>query len=244
MKNFWDIVKRVIKESDILLLVLDARFPELSLNKELREKTSHRPIIHILNKCDLVEKKELEKWKRRLKNCIFVSSREKFGRTILKKKILELAKKEKITVGVLGYPNTGKSSLINALKGRKSAKTSSISGYTKRKQTLKISDRIYLIDTPGVLPFMEKDETKLALINALDFNRVKDPDLVVSELIKNKKKMICSFYNVKELDDPYDIIEEIAIKYRKLMKGGVPDIISTARMILKDWQQGKTKARP
>ena len=140
MKNFWDIIKRVIKDSDILLLVLDARFPELSSNKELREKTSHRPIIYILNKCDLVEKAELEKWKKKLGNCIFVSSREKFGTTILKKKILSLARKEKVTVGVLGYPNTGKSSLINTLKGRKSAKTSSISGYTKRRQTLKISE--------------------------------------------------------------------------------------------------------
>ena len=244
MKNFWSIVKRVIKESDILLLVLDARFPELSSNKELREKTSHRPIIYILNKCDLVEKEELEKWKKKLGNCIFVSSKEKFGTTILKKKILSLARKEKVTVGVLGYPNTGKSSLINALKGRKSTKTSSISGYTKKKQILKISERIYLIDTPGVLPFMEKDETKLALINALDFNKVKDPDLVVEELIRNKKRTICSYYKVEELDDPSDIIEAIAIKYNKLKKGAEPDIISTAKMILKDWQQGKTKVRP
>jgi len=80
--------------------------------------------------------------------------------------------------------------------------------------------------------------------NALDFNKVKDPDLVALELIETKKRTICSYYRVEELEDSYDILESIAIKYNKLQKGGVPDIISTAKMILKDWQQGKTKVRP
>ena len=59
---------------------------------------------------------------------------------------------EKFKVGVLGYPNTGKSSIINALKGRASAPTSPVSGYTKGMQWIRASKRMYLLDPPGVFP--------------------------------------------------------------------------------------------
>src|SRR3989344_5619761 len=155
-----------------------------------------------------------------------------------KRKFLPIAFKKKVSVGVVGYPNTGKSSVINALKGRKSASTSPHSGHTKAKQLIKITDNVYLTDTPSVLPYMERDKIKLAMIGAEDFTKTKDPDLAAMELIKNKKKMICKFYGVKE-SAPEKVIEHIAIKYKKLSKGGEANINETARMILRDWQKGK-----
>lgn len=238
MKNFWGIVNHVVKGADIILLVLDARFPEQTDNPELIDKAGEKDIIYVLNKSDLVDKKTLERWKKNYPNCVYISAKEHQGTTILLHKILEIAQGQKVSVGVVGYPNTGKSSVINALKGRKSTSTSPHSGHTKAKQLIKITDNVYLIDTPGVLPYMEKDTIKHAMIGATDFTKTKDPDLAAIELIKNKKTIICKHYGVKETS-PVKIIENIAIKYKKLLKGAEPNINETARMILRDWQKGK-----
>ena len=239
MKNFWDIVNHVVKEADIILLVMDARFPEQTDNPELIDKAGEKDIIYVLNKADLVNRETLRKWKKKYPNCIYISAKEHKGTTVLLHKILQIAEGQKVSVGVVGYPNTGKSSVINALKGRKSASTSPHSGHTKAKQLIKITDNVYLIDTPGVLPYMEKDKIKLAMIGATDFTKTKDPDLAAMELIKNKKSLICKYYGIKENGSAEKIIENIAIRLKKLVKGGEPNINETARLILRDWQKGK-----
>ncbi|MSR86259.1 GTPase RsgA [Candidatus Woesearchaeota archaeon] len=243
MKNFWDIVNHVVKEADIILLVLDARFPQQTDNPELLEKAGEKDIIYVLNKSDLVTRETLLKWKKKFPNCIYISAKEHQGTTVLLHKILEIAQGQKVSVGVVGYPNTGKSSVINALKGRKSASTSPHSGHTKAKQLVKITENVYLMDTPGVLPYMEKDTVKLAMIGATDFTKTKDPDLAAMELIKNKKQMICKYYDVKE-GSPEKVLKNIAIRLKKLVKGGEPNINETARLILRDWQKGKINQLP
>ncbi|HLC22488.1 MAG TPA: GTPase [Candidatus Nanoarchaeia archaeon] len=238
MKNFWEIVNKVIHECDIILLVMDARFPELTYNQEIKEKAGTKPVIYVLNKADLAQKSELIKWKRKHRNAVFISATKRLGTGMLRTKILEVARGEKVRIGVVGYPNTGKSSLINALRGRHVAPTSSASGFTKGKQYIRISENIMIYDTPGVLPYMEKDKVKLAMIGAEDFTKVKDADLVVLELIKQHKKIMCKYYKVPE-DDQEKVLESIAERYHKRAKGGVLDLNAMARMILKDWQRGK-----
>jgi ribosome biogenesis GTPase A len=238
MKNFWDIVNNVLKHVDIILLVQDARFPEQTENQELEDKAEGKPVIHVLNKSDLADKNKLEKYKHKYKNCIYLSAREHKGTSILLQKIMEISKGKNVVVGVVGYPNTGKSSVINALKGRKSAPTSPRAGHTKARQLIRITDKIFLMDTPGVLPYMENNETKLAMIGSLDLSKTQDPDLAAMELIDLKKNLICKYYGIKE-SSPEKILEEIAIKYKKLIKGGLPNINETAKMLLRDWQKGK-----
>ena len=238
------IVKKVVKKSDIVLLVLDARFPEMSNHPELESKAGGKPIIYVLNKCDLVSKEEVEKSKKLFRHCVFISSKDHLGTTMLKKKIMEVARGEKVTVGVVGYPNTGKSSMINALRGRRGASTSAMSGHTKGKQLLKVSEKIYILDTPGVLPYMENDEIKLALIGAIDFSKVKEPDLVAQTLIEEKTGLVCEHYGVENEGECDDILEAIALRYKKLKKKAEPDLDVTARMIIMDWQRGKIRARP
>src|SRR3990170_9012105 len=137
MASYKLMVKDVIKKADILLEVIDARFPDETRNSEVeRDITrSNKPFIIVINKCDLVSKETIERTKSRLSKiapAVFVSNKDRFGTTLLRHKILETAaiKGRDILVGSIGYPNTGKSSVINGVAGRHSAGTSSISGHT------------------------------------------------------------------------------------------------------------------
>jgi len=239
MKGFWDIVNNVIHEADIILEVLDARFPEETRNREIEDKVkaAGKILIYVVNKCDLVEKRLLEQKKKELKPSVFVSSKKRYGITMLLH-MLKRHAKEKIVVGVLGYPNTGKSSVINALKGRKSARVSPESGFTKAKQLIKVAKNIYLLDTPGVYPYMEKDSLKHALIAAVDYSRVKDPEGTALKLIDASKEKFEKHYGLKA-KNAEELLEKIALKLKHVRKGGVADTERAARTILREWQKGR-----
>ena len=243
MPSFWKHVNSVIRESDLVIEVLDARHIEESRNYEIEKKVNQagKKIIYVINKCDLVNKESLKQIK--LKPSVYISSIEHLGTTILKKKILELSKGNNVTVGVLGYPNVGKSSLINALAGKGKAKTSSESGYTKGMQKIKVDNKILLLDTPGVFPRKEKDSAKHGKIGAIDHAKIKDPEFVVLKLIEDNKEQIKNYYEV-EGENIEEILEKIAFKLKKLSKGGKPDLEATSRYILNEWQKGKIKLSP
>ncbi len=244
-KGFWKIVNKVIDRSDILLEVLDARMVEKTRNEEIEDKIkfSGKPIIYVINKCDLVNKEEVERYKNKMRPCVFISATKRLGTTILLHEIIMqsnfLKKDGRVVVGVLGYPNTGKSSVINVLAGRHSVRTSPISGYTKRPQLVKMRDKLYLMDTPGVFAYMERDEKKHSIIAAKDESKIKDPDLTVMNLMREFEGMVEAFYEVKKSKDPEKTLTEIAIKYNRLKKGGEPDTQVMARKILQDWQSGR-----
>lgn len=247
MESFWKIVDRVIRQADVLLLVLDSRFVQETRNTEIEEKIKsfRKPIIYVITKSDLIGKEEAESWKRKLRPMVFTSAREHQGSIKLRERIsIEASKacpgKHSIKVGVLGYPNTGKSSLINMLKGRKSAPVSSRSGYTRHIQNIRTRN-ILLIDTPGVIPYMEKDDEKHAMIGSVDPAKIRDPDLIVLELLRKFPGKLEAFYGVRKGGDGEETIEAIALKRGVLMKGGRPDVMRMSRMILKSFQKGEIK---
>lgn len=245
-RSFWKIVNSVIEQADILILLLDARLIEetRNLEVEMKVKDAKKPLIYVITKCDLVDKKTLEKLD--LKPSVFISSKEYHGTTILRDRILTeghraYKDKEVFTVGVLGYPNVGKSSLINAMKGKKAAPTSSVSGFTKGIRKVKSDNKIMFLDTPGVVPYQEKNDSKHALIGTLDFNQVDNQDVIVMELMEKYPGRIEKNYGVPVSSELEETLEAIAQKKNLLKKKGELDIERTAKMILKDWQTGKIK---
>ncbi|MBI2662885.1 50S ribosome-binding GTPase [Candidatus Woesearchaeota archaeon] len=242
MPSFWRHVNKVLEYSNIIIEVLDARMIEETRNREIEDKIERlgKKILYVITKCDLVDIKKLEEEKKRLRPSVFISSTEKLGTTILKKKILELSHGESVTVGVVGYPNVGKSSLINALSGKGSARTSAQSGFTRGLQKIRVDSKILLLDTPGVLPNKEDNDFKHAKIGAVDYGKIKDPETAALKLIEEKKELILKRYGLAD-GELENILEEFAFKMNKIAKKGKADLDGAARLLLKEWQTGKMK---
>jgi len=257
-EKFPSIADKIIEDSDIILEVLDARFVDETRNEGFEEKvkSKNKILIYVFNKSDLVDKSKLKSFEN-LKPRVFVSSTERRGIKDLRSLIKKLAKKienpvdkdgsGKIAVGVIGYPNVGKSSLINVLIGKGSAGTSSQSGFTKSLQKLKLSESVVLLDSPGVIPdkeYSSSDKGKIAKhakVGARDFGKVKDPEMAVFEIMKDYSKNIEKFYGIKAGGDSEELIEQLGRKKGFMKRGGKVNEDKTARLILKDWQSGKIK---
>ena len=243
---FWSVVNEVIRRSDILLIVLDARFWEKTRNRELEEKIKRdkKKYIYVLNKSDLLNE-VVENIRLPLKHFVFVSAKENLGTTLLRQKLKKLSHKRPLHIGVVGYPNTGKSSLINTLLQRKAAPTSSTPGFTKGLQKLRFLVGVYLLDTPGVIPYGEDAELMHSLINVKDVNHIKDADVVAVEIIKyflaEAPSHLKDCYGIEIVDDANQMFERIAQRLNILKKGGDLDLDKAARKIIMDWQRGKLK---
>ena len=241
MVNFWKLVNEVITDADILLLVLDSRFPDLTRNKEIeyKIKEKEKKLIYVFNKCDLTPEKDLHELGKKLSPSVFVSSKKKFGGTLLFKEIMKLSKGSRCVVGGLGFPNVGKSSVINLLKGKKSASVSSYSGHTRGKQFISAKGKIKLIDTPGVLQFKEKDIMNQVLIGSINPQHVKEPDYFAMQLVDKYPKLFEKYYKDKIDTDGYEFLEKVALRMNVLKKGGQPDLMRFCRKLLQDWQKGR-----
>jgi ribosome biogenesis GTPase A len=253
--KYPELLDNIIESSDIVLEILDARFMEETRNLEIEKLIikQKKQIIYVLNKSDLIDKaKTNQNLLKEIKPYIFVSATNRVGGKQLRDKIKELTKsikpldKQRFSIGVIGYPNTGKSSIINLLIGKKSAKTGSVAGFTKGLQKLKLTRDIVLIDSPGVIPREEYSNTDVSkiihhtMVGARDSNKVKDPELIIAQLAKTYQKQFEEFYNV-EITDSEDLIEQVGRNKNILKKGGEVNGDQVARKIIKDWQEGKIK---
>jgi ribosome biogenesis GTPase A len=246
MSHFGWIVHHVIQKSNVVLEVLDARFIDETRNKEVEHKilSAHKILIHVINKCDFLEKDELERIKKQFDNCVFVSAKKHFGTRMLKEKIMILSKQNGIKqpfVGVIGYPNVGKSSVINALKGLEAAPISSQAGFTRGVRAVRISKDLVMFDTPGVIDKSQQEEDDLVLIGAKNPASMADPSLAVVKLIKKHPGVIEKHYGTEIRRVKEKTIEDVALKLNMKKRGNIPDNERAAIKVLIDWQSGKIK---
>ena len=188
MKKTKDLIKENMQLIDIVLEVVDARIPLSSKNPDISVFAKNKKRVIVLNKSDLVEKSEIQYWKKYFKDNNFadevleISAETGFNIKALYSIIDKVSaeKKEKlmakglrkvnVRLMVAGIPNVGKSRLINRIVGKNSAGVGNKPGFTKGKQWIRIKDGLELLDTPGILwPKFESDEVgqNLAITGAI-----------------------------------------------------------------------------
>ncbi|KAM0733691.1 Guanine nucleotide-binding protein-like 3-like protein [Formica fusca] len=153
--------------------------------------------------------------------------------------------KTSITVGVVGLPNVGKSSVINSLKRSKACNVGNIPGITKTMQVVQLDSKIKLLDSPGIVfatSDEKSDDMSVALKNAVKIQALKDPFTPATAILKRvSRQQIMELYNMQEFSTPDEFFAMKAARMGKYRKGGVPDARAAARSILEDWNSGKIR---
>lgn len=252
-KRIWNELHKVIDSSDVILQVLDARDPLGTRSKYieefLRKEKPHKHLFFILNKVDLVPTWATQRWVAILSAeyptiAFHASLTHPFGKGSLINLLRQLGKlhidKKQISVGFIGYPNTGKSSIINALRSKKVCNVAPIAGETKVWQYITLMKRIFLIDCPGVVyPSAETDAEKV-LKGVVRVELVTCPEDYVVEVLKRvRDEYIRKTYRIEKWTSATDFLEQMAKRSGKLLKGGDPDVVAVAKMVLNDFQRGK-----
>ncbi|OCT46571.1 Nucleolar GTP-binding protein 2 [Cladophialophora carrionii] len=256
-KRIWNELYKVMDSSDVIIHVLDARDPEgtrcRSVEKYIREEVPHKHLVFVLNKCDLVPTSIAAQWVRLLSKeyptlAFHASMTNSFGKgsliTLLRQFSTLHASRKQISVGFIGYPNTGKSSIINTLRKKRVCTVAPIPGETKVWQYITLMKRIYLIDCPGVVPPSQGDsEQDILLRGVVRVENVEHPAQYVEAVLRRTQtKHIERTYELKAADYNDDAMEFLSILARKggrLLKGGEPDVDGVAKMVLNDFLRGK-----
>ncbi|KAJ3190259.1 GTPase required for pre-60S ribosomal subunit nuclear export and maturation [Gaertneriomyces sp. JEL0708] len=253
-KRIWNELYKVLDSSDVVIHVLDARDPMgtrcRNVEKYLQKEATHKHLIFVLNKCDLVPTWVTARWVKVLSKeyptlAFHASITNSFGKGSLIQLLRQFSKlhadKKQISVGFFGYPNTGKSSIINTLRQKKVCNVAPIPGETKVWQYITLMRRIYLIDCPGVVhPGPEDSETDVVLRGTIRIENISGPEHYIPAILERvRPEYIRRTYDVREWEDHTDFLSQVAKNTGKLLKGGEPNIVAAAKIVLNDWQRGK-----
>ncbi|KAF2751897.1 NGP1NT-domain-containing protein [Sporormia fimetaria CBS 119925] len=255
-KRIWNELYKVIDSSDVILHVLDARDPVgtrcKTVEKYIREEAPHKHLVFVLNKVDLVPSKVAAAWVRHLSSqfptlAFHANINNSFGKGSLIALLRQFSSlhsdRKQISVGLIGYPNTGKSSIINTLRKKKVCTVAPVAGETKVWQYVTLMKRIYLIDCPGIVPPNQSDtDEDLLLRGSIRVENVEYPAQYVDTVLKRVQlKHLQRTYEVKmdETTDAPTFLELLCRKQGRLLKGGEPDLDGCAKIVLNDWIRGK-----
>ncbi|GAB2240680.1 hypothetical protein Droror1_Dr00021198 [Drosera rotundifolia] len=252
-KRIWGELYKVLDSSDVAIQVLDARDPQGTrchhLEKHLKENCIHKHLILLLNKCDLIPAWATKGWLRVLSKeyptlAFHASITKPFGKGSLLSVLRQFAQlkndKQAISVGFIGYPNVGKSSVINTLRTKNDCKVAPVPGETKVWQYITLTKRIFLIDCPGVVYPNSDSETDIVLKGVVRVSNLQDASEHIGEVLRRvKREHLERAYKIKDWEDESDFLLKLCHLTGKLLKGGEPDLMTAAKMALHDWQRGK-----
>ena len=252
-RRVWNELYKVIDSSDVVVQVLDARDPMgtrcYQVEKYMKKEKPHKHLMFVLNKVDLIPVWVTQRWVAILSSeyptmAFHASITNPFGKGAMITLLRQFAKlhsdKKQISVGFIGYPNVGKSSIINTLKAKKVCKVAPLAGETKVWQYISLMRRIYLVDCPGVVYPSAATPTECVLKGVVRIENVKNPEDYISAMLERvKTDYIKMTYSLISWTGAEDFLEQIARKSGRLLKGGEPDFSTVAKMVLNDFQRGK-----
>ena len=258
-KRIWGEFYKVIDCSDVILHVIDARNVPgtrcTMIERHVAKNASHKHLVFVLNKIDLVPNWVAKRWIGELSAvrptiAFHASMTHAFGKGALISLLRQFGKlhsdKKQISVGCIGYPNVGKSSVINTLISKKSCNVAPMPGETKIWQYITLFKNIYLIDCPGVVVDTAGDsETDSVLKGVVRAERLETPQDYIDALLDSvKREHVAAQYGLpKDGDDTWkdslELMEMIARKSGRLLKGGEPCTRTAAIMMINDYQRGR-----
>ncbi|KAI1291563.1 NGP1NT domain-containing protein [Xylaria venustula] len=253
-KRIWNELYKVLDSSDVVLHVLDARNPEgtrcRAVEQYLKKEAPHKHLIFILNKIDLIPTSVAAAWIRHLSSEVptlgFHSSiTNPFGKGQLISLLRQFSSlhkdRKQISCGLIGYPNVGKSSLINAIKGKKVTTIAPVPGETKVWQFITLMKRIYLIDCPGIVPPNPNDKpADILLRGVVRIEKVDNPEQYIAPMMaKVKRNHLERTYEISNWKDDHEFLEMLGRKGGRLLRQGEVDLDGVAKMVLTDFIRGK-----
>ncbi|XP_077496404.1 nucleostemin 1 [Amblyomma americanum] len=264
-------LRKVVEAADVVLQVLDARDPLGTRSPQLEQLVQSRGkrLVLLLNKIDLIPRENLTKWlrylRRELPTVAFkastqsqrqnlsqqkaappsVETRACLGAQLLLKLLGNYCRNQGIqgciTVGVVGYPNVGKSSLVNSLKRSRACTVGAVPGVTKCLQRVQLDKHVWLLDSPGVV-LASGDAVEVALRNAKSPQSLTDPAAAASSILRRaSREQLMLQYRLPDYGSPEELLLMLAKRMGRLRRGGLPDAAAAARKVLADWNCGRIK---
>lgn len=257
--------KRMMQENikliDLVIELVDARIPLSSRNPDIDELGKNKARLVLLNKADLAEDKWNDAWAEYFKkkgfSVVKVNSRKGGGiksiQGVIREACAEKIERDRkrgilnrpVRAMVVGIPNVGKSTFINALAGKACAKTGNKPGVTKGKQWIRLNKQVELLDTPGILwPKFEDQEVglKLAFIGSIK-DEVLQTEELAAELIHFLRtaypEVLADKYDIEMDEDDYVVLNRIAKSRNCIVRGNELDMEKAALLLLDDFRNGK-----
>ncbi|WP_337538835.1 ribosome biogenesis GTPase YlqF [Suilimivivens sp.] len=250
-----------IKLIDLVIELVDARTPMSSKNPDIDSLAGNKARVILLNKADLADPAGNAAWTEYFKKKGFhvleINARTGAGVRAVQGLVQEACKEKierdrrrgiknrPIRAMVVGIPNVGKSTFINAFAGKGCTKTGNKPGVTKGKQWIRLNQNLELLDTPGILwPRFENQQVgeRLAMIGSINDEILHADELAAAILIylqKHYQGKIRERYETEESGDAYAMLKEISIQRKCFLKGEEPDLLRTSRIIVDDFRGGR-----